>query len=474
MRKFTSLNLTRRIVHTEASIYKKEPERLLGPDHSDNEMLQFNNLYSLSDTNKRLKIANRYKVLFSQCAIQIIPKHGILKTRVLTPFHYDVIPMWDDPEAATAYIVQMNSRPGSMTDNSFDFEIKDRRIVNDGGDMMNQVIADEDDDLLDALRYVVWTKELNFIADGRGNPINPETNRPFGAEIEDKDVLNPIGMMPFIDVADQKDFEFWVDRGCNLAEFALDIGKMDCDTAEVNRLQGYSQPIISATHMPKELRIGPTNVLFLEKKVNGDPGKDPEFQFASPSPDLESSIKLRNAYINTFLTSRGLDKSVINTDGDTASYSSGVERHLAKIERFEESQDDLDLFRSVEKEYFNIMRAWSNSLQGVTVEQGGLRSELQNGQIREDLDIFISFDTPEMMQTKLEEETSNRMRLENGTMSKVEVVMKERGVDRDKAIEVLEQIDEDSKLFSDDNMMRSIRGLANGNKQETTKKVDGK
>lgn len=475
MRKFTSLNLTRRIVHSEASIYKKAPERMLSEGASENEITQFENLYHFADANKKLKIANRYKVLFSQCALQVIPKNGILRTRVLTPFHYDVIPMWDDPEAPMAYIIQMNSRPGNMINNQFDFEIQmtsEARLQH--GDLQNQIIADEDDDLLNALRYVVWTDQLNFIADGKGQIINPETDEPFNGSITDDDVLSPLHedkILPFIDIADQKDFEFWVDRGCQLAEFALDIGKMDSDTAEINRLQGYSQPIISATEMPQQTTVGPSAMLFLQKKPNGDPAKDPEFSFASPNPDLDASIKLRNAFINTFLTSRGLDKSVINTDGEGQSYSSGVERHLAKIERFEESQDDLDLFKRVEDDYFMIMRAWSNKLQGVSVEEGGLRAELQNGQIREELEMTVKFETPEMIQTKREEEESHSRKLKEGSMSLVEVVMEQRGVEEDKAIEILEKIQEHKSRFgSSRGMLESLRSRMNV-EQETPENI---
>jgi len=451
MRTFTSLNLTRRIVHTEASIYKKSPTRMLNEMATDNENLQFENLYHYSDANKKLKIANRYKVLLSQCAIQLVPKNGVIRTRVLTPYHYDVIPDPMDPEQAMVYIIQMNSRPGGSLNNQFDFEIQTMNNAGRDGDLMNQTIADNDDDMLNSLRYVVWSDTYNFVCNGSGQIIDPETDEPFTRAIEEEDVLSPLHeekILPFIDVADQKDFEFWVDRGCQLAEFALDIGKMDCDVAENNKAQGYSVPIISATHMPKSLNIGPTKALFLEKKPNGDPAKDPEFSFASPNPDLEASINLRNAFINTFLTSRGLDKSVINTEGETKSYSSGTERHLAKIERFEEAQDDIDLFKKVEDEYFEIMRAWSNKLQGVPVEEGGLKKQLQNGQLREELEMTVKFDTPEMDQTKKEKEESNARRMKNGTISVIDAIMDEHGVDRDEAIQIKIRIDEDKARFN--------------------------
>lgn len=464
MRTFTSLNLTRRIVHTEAAIYKKKPERMLSEFASDNEKEQMAALYHYADTNKKMKIANRYKVLFSQCAIQLVPKNGVIRTRVLTPYHYDVIPDPDDPEMPMAYIIQMNSRPGSSLNNSFDFEIKNGTS---DGDISNQIIADDDDDALNALRYVVWSKDVNFISNGSGQIIDPTTGDPYTRGIEEEDVLSPLHeeqMLPFIDVSDQKDFEFWVNRGCQLAEFAIDIGKMDCDLAENNKSQGYSVPIISATHMPKSLNIGPTKALFLEKKPNGDPAKDPEFQFANPSPDLEGSINLRNAFINTMLRGRGLDSSVINTEGEAAKYSSGTERHMAKVERFEESQDDLDLFTKVEAEYFDIMRAWNNKLQGVSLEDGGLRKELNNGQLREELEITVKFDTPEMDQSKKELEESISARVKEGRLGIVEAVMLERGLDdRDDAIKVLEQIAEDKRRFG---VNRTIMDSLKSNRRE--------
>jgi urease alpha subunit len=112
------------------------------------------------------------------------------------------------------------------------------------------------------------------------------------------------------------------------------------------------------------------------------------------------------------------------------------------VEKFEASKRDVEIFRSVEKELFDIMVLWSNVFQGVPPEIG-LKEDLNVASINDDAYVDIVFNKPEMIRTKSEQEDSIIKRLNEGLMSKVEAISELREIDEDAAKEVIEKIKED-------------------------------
>ena len=140
-----------------------------------------------------------------------------------------------------------------------------------------------------------------------------------------------------------KDFEYWVREVHNVVPFTIDLGVHISDTSDINRLQGYSQSVISSVDQPSVQNLGPHRSLWLQQDPNSD--VQPTFQFVSPSPDLNASIKLLETYINLFLTSNGIYPKTVSGTADAPRFGSGLERLLAMIEKFEATKDDITLFR---------------------------------------------------------------------------------------------------------------------------------
>jgi hypothetical protein len=429
MRKSLSLNLSGRIINELASVYKEPPVRLF-QDVSDKESEQLENLYDEADANNRLAIANKYYKLCNQAALQVIPKKGKVMLRPLMPHHYDVIPDQDNPEEAYAYVLSVFDKHNFLSNTRSDEFV--RRSVGEQtrpeDDAHNQKIADADDyKALEGL-YIVWTDDLHF-------SMNQD-----GIIMEDAEaILNPIGRLPFIDIADEKDMEFFVREGHLVTDFAIEISADFSDVDEIFALQGYAQGIMIAEKAPENITIGPNRLLHLKLDPNR-PETRPEFQFVSPSPNLDSGMTKIENKIKFFLTSMGLDPKIINTDSQR--FNSGLERLLAMVEKFEASKRDVEIFRSVEKELFDIMVLWSNVFQGVPPEIG-LKEDLNVASINDDAYVDIVFNKPEMIRTKSEQEDSIIKRLNEGLMSKVEAISELREIDEDAAKEVIEKIKED-------------------------------
>lgn len=142
----SDLNIAKAVVNKEANIYTDKPERdYENITESDEEVLE--KVYADCGFDTAMSKANRYFKLRNQTFVQVVPKYGKLKLRVLHGHNIDVIPDSDDPETAFAYIVS-----------SFD----KTAYLKAQQDNVNQTTADADDYKAKSEKYQVWTKKNCF------------------------------------------------------------------------------------------------------------------------------------------------------------------------------------------------------------------------------------------------------------------------------------------------------------------------
>lgn len=467
MRKIFSINLSKRIVDEMSSIYNKPPMRQWSategePDEAQMEQLEM--LYEKSKVNQAMRKANKLYNNHDQCALMCVPDmKGGIKVKALPPMHYDVIPDYRNPEMAYAYILNVWDYDLHKTarDNTREPTQLNRYQSND---RQNQKIADVND--RDALleRYIVWTPEWHFVMDGKGNYVANEDGQDF--------IPNPIGMLPFVDIANDKDFEFFVRYGSNITAFALDFGMVLSDLSNTIRLQNYSQAIISSIKKPTKQRVGPQEIMWLKKDPNLPPGSQAEFQFASPSPDLAGSLEFLESLLRLFLSSRGIDPTTISGRSEGRTFGSGVERLLAMLDKFEATRADFDLFKNVEMELYKIITAWSNALQNTTGETE-LMEELQGATIGEDTFLDLKFEEPGAVMTEQEKREAIKMDVESGFMSRIEAIMKMRDVSEEKAIEILRQIDIEDQLLMENAGGEDENEQAQGEEESEAEEEEG-
>lgn len=433
MRTCTSINLSRRMVDEMASVYKRSPFRTIEIEGAEGAETTAQGeikdgilyLYEGAEANKALKRANQKYKLHDQCCIQVIPKNGKICLRVLAPHQYDVIPDSENPEEAGAVIVSVYDRGflDSVIGGHEDIQGSNYGAKNqENQSSTNLTIADQQDYQAKLKQYVIWTKTEVLKVGSKG-------------EILDR-APNPIEKLPFIDVAQNKDFEYWIRRGSGVVEFTIDFSVVLSDTVNTNRLQSYAQAVITAEKIPESVSVGPNNILFLPLD-SSRPEVKPTFEFVNPQPDMKSSLDLQDRLLNYFMSSRGIDPKSVTSDGSTAKYASGLERLLAMIDRFEASQDDLDLFSSVESQLSSLMRDWYEVIRGTDK----LDEKYNFGEWAENVYVCTRFAQPQIVQTQSEKEASVVYRRENGLMSRTEAIMELRGVSKDEAERIISEID---------------------------------
>ena len=295
-------------------------------------------------------------------------------------------------------------------------------------DNTNEIIADADDYKKSLERYVVWTAEYNFIMDGNGQTIG---------EV----VPNPIGRLPFIDIAGDKDYEFFVRVGALLSDFSIQYNVAWSDALYVNRMQGFSVGVLKGDPnlKPDSMTIAPMKLLFLPKNPN-NPESSLDIDFKNPQPNIDASLKVIEKLLVSFLMMRGVESKKVSSAlaGGSASYSSAIERLLAMVDEFDATKEDFSLYQCVEQELFDIVKKYLIAYSGnsdVLDPQWFVSADFENAELS------VKFHEPTMIQTEGEELDNAQKKINLGIADRVSVLMKIENISEQEAIEKIAEID---------------------------------
>lgn len=409
-----SVNILKKTADAKANLYKNEPVRTF-TDLDDNQKDSVSLIYRDGRINSEMLWSNKFYEIQRQNHVKIVPKNGRLEFRTLKNHQLNVIPYPDNPEKGYIYIIS-----------SFDKFTSDLKEIQSDG--QNQKIADRDDYKPETERFVIWSPNYHFVMNGLG-------------EITSEEIENPIApVVPIVEIASpNKDFEYWLRGFSEIAEFTVDYNEQLSMVNQIVELQGFSQAYYKAPKdlQPATLSIGPHRILRLTTDPD-NPQSDIEFGFANPSSDIASSQDFVQSMLSQFLSSQGLDPSLVTSNAQASqSFSSGVERLLAMVDKFEASKDTQDIFRDAEAKIYQVVKAWLNTLR----DSDMLDDKYKTSEISESSELVVNFARPETIQTPDEKLSLIERKLELGLMTKVDALMELRGIDKEEAEEILRMID---------------------------------
>lgn len=406
----SNLNIAKAVVRKEATIYTDDPVRTYD-DITDDDSAVIKKLYSDHGFNTVLGKANAQYKLRNQSFIQVVPKDGALKLRMIQPHNLDVIPDADDPEKAYAYIVSTFDRITYLK--------ADQNSVNES-------IGDPDDYRSSVEKYQIYTKEIIFTVDGKNNVVG---------EI----FQNPIGELPFVDVSSDKDFEFFVRIGQALTDFTVDFNVAWSDLLYVARMQGFSVGVLKGDPnlKPDNMIVGPNRFVFLPTNPN-NPDSTLDLDFKSPTPNIGEQLEAIEALVTTFLTTRGLDSKAVNIKNGGASFSSALERLMSMIDQFRATKSDFDLFKWKEKEIHTIVTKYLALLSGTNL----LDRELWVSPQIVNSKMTVNFAQPHMIETRSDMLANAKSEIDLGIEDAVSVKAKIDGISIEQAEEAIELIQE--------------------------------
>jgi hypothetical protein len=444
----SSINIQKSVVDKKATIYKKKPTREFS-EVSDDQADALNLIYRDMHLDEKLNQSNKNYVYQDQSVGMIVPKNGKLICRILKMHQIDAIADYEDPEKAAGYIISAFDRTDYIQHYYDKKEIdvatsdRGRSVRSSASENENQELADDYQYKKYVEKYIVWSKQYNFMMNGLGEVIDPET----GEVSNEVDISSPLAeenIMPFFEVSKDKDFEYFVRPSNSLTDFTIEFNALQSDLHTNIKLNGYAVGVLKAPSelQPQNQIIGASMLL---KLPTDDPDKEVSFDFVSPSSNIGEISGAVDQFLNYFITSQGLDADVINSQGSSTTYTSGLDRFIATINRMEAHQDDYDKFRNVEKQIYDIIKAWLRVLDG----SGMLDNKYRVGNISDMSEISVEYYKPEMIQTESEMLANFQTKIDLGVMSKVDAIMELRGIeDRDQAKELLEEIKEENMPFT--------------------------
>jgi len=433
MPKISSINIARRVVKQESTLYKEPPERQFASDKStlsDGQENALQMMYDDGNFNVKLAKSNAFFKLQNQNIFQVLPMYGKLQIRPLLRHHVNVVPDSKNPEMPEAYFIGGFDRTRFVAGNK-NMDYTKSQYRQPYQDFRNQKIADADDWRKKA-RFVWWTKELNFITNGMGE-ILPDENMGANGLI---DIESPIvGHLPFVDVAPAKDFEFWVRQGQSLTDFSIEYNAYMSIIMDIIRMQGFAVPVFTGSDdlLPEYVTIGPRQGIRLPQ----DPDNPTTFSFESPSPDIGASIQFGEFLLANFLSSRGIDPKTISGKAESNKFNSGIERLLSMIEQFSASKDDQNNYDSAEQELVKLVGVWHNNLKG---DETQLDKKYWTDDFPDDLYVSVNFYKPEMIQTESEKLANIETKMRLGLMSKVDALSVIENIEPDQARERIAEI----------------------------------
>jgi hypothetical protein len=445
----SSINVQSAITDKKATVYKKRPDRRF-TDVSEEQEEVLNKIYKDMKLDQKLNRMNRNYVYQDQSIGMIVPKDGKLICRIMKMHQIDAIPSDLDPESSDGYIISTFDRTLYI---QYDTDKKEVDTATGFKGRLDRSTASQDKHLEVAEKYqyqryvekyIVWTKQYNYMMNGLGEILDFETGEPLLA-VSPEDMISPLaseGIMPFFEIARDKDFEYFVRPSNAMTDFTVQFNAMLSDLATNIKMNGHAVGLLKCPSemQPKNLNVGGSSMIVLN---TDNPDVDVDFQFVAPNSDIGGISEAIDKFLNYFVTSEGLGGDVVNSKGETEKATSGIDRFLQMLSKIEAHQDDYDAFKDVEQDIYEIIKAWQN----VLANSSNLDSKYKVSIPRES-EVQVEYFKPEMIQTETEKLSNIEKLIDLGLMSKVKAVMEYYDIDdKEKAEEMLTQVQEDEKMF---------------------------
>ena len=429
----SSVNICKRIVDQLACIYSDQPTREF-TELSDDQIEVMNDIYDDMGANNKLALANRLYKNHDHCLIQVVPKMGKMIMRVLKPHQWDAIPNELDPEVAKAIIISSYDNYNELS------EAADQVAPATGvSSLASQAKNDYEEQLAlnkstssgDKLYYVYTLDEMYTMTKG-GDIVGEVMPNP----------LRDFELLPFVEVSNEKEFEYWVRPHNSYAQFTRDFNSSMSQVQQVVKMQGFAVGVLKG---PQELlmetvTVGPNIILKLPNDVNA--GVETDFQYITPGSDIAGSIQYLEVLLTTFLSSNGINPKTVSMDGTAQTYSSGIERLLAMIEKVSASRADFDLFEKTESKIYALIKAWLSVLDNAI----NLDDKYKIRGLPEDSQIKVTYAKPELVKSDSEELDVIEREVALGISSPIAAIMEREKLSR-------EQAEERFDLYAED-MMR--------------------
>ena len=374
----SGVSFCRKIIDKKATVYKNPVQR----EHVNQKELDF--LSDYLEINTTMKKANKYVELFKNTLIHVFPwfdntsKLYRLDLRVLAPDSYDVVEDMQNPEIARVVLYSYMIGTG-----------------NDGKPILN---------------YIWWSDFYHFTTDKEGKIIQ---------SLSPENLENPIGVLPFVDIAEDKDNCYWAQGGNDIidCDILLNVGLTDLNY--IIKYQSMGIFYLAGAGVPKEVKVGPSSMIVLDKRPD-----DPDMQigFASSNPQIDAVLSSIEQYLNYVLSTNSLNPGTISGKVTANNASSGLQEIIQNADIIDDITDQQEIYRKAEPKLFEIIFKFINLYK----EKNQLVMDFDDiGKIDDTKKVITKFSPPTIIQTEKDKLDIIKQRQEMGLDSELDSIMKD-------------------------------------------------
>lgn len=354
-----NISVCRKIVNKLAQTYVGGVERKA---ESENDQVSLDEIVKQVDANGAFKKGDQYRQLFRNALLQIVPRLNTQATReangeekyelcfkVLSEWEYDVVEDYYDKTRPMVVVltdfVEQNQFASTQNLVAGAQGRRSEAVFTYPGNQVDEVIADSAaDEGSEDRRFIFWSDSYHFTCDIDGKIVeSPDNNE------------NPIGRLPFVNLAWQQDGHFWAKGGDDVVEGSVLINKKLTDCNFIQFVQGWGQLVIAAKDVPKKLVGGPDNAFIFDVQAN-DPS--PQVFYATSNPPIESWLRTIELTVAMLLSTNNLSTRNISTKLDSSNPASGVSILIDNSELQGDQKDVQQFFQMREPQAWEIFRLW--------------------------------------------------------------------------------------------------------------------
>lgn len=434
----SNISICRKIINKLARAYNNGVIRATEQAEISERINELARQLNLDDT---LRKSDRYRELYKNTMLWVKPERSYLTddgpkydlvSRTLSPWEYDVIESASNREKCKVVILSDFVQPAAVqyaTEYDAGIHGASRGKSSDG---IDAPIADNPADARssDNEQYIWWSDNYHFTTDVNGRVIQEKS--PEG-------LLNPIGMLPFVNNAEGQDGQFWAEGGDDLIDGSILINLLITDMFSIAYQQGWGQIVVTGKNLPEDFKVGPHNALLLEYNPQNEEPK-PEVNVVNANPPLDLWMQAIEQYTALLLSTNNLSPSNIANRLDGSQFPSGIALLIEQSEAQNDVEDKQKEYQDIERQLWKISLAWLN----VGIQAGGLTDRFAAiGEIPEDTVINIKFPSAVPVMTEQERLDAIQRRKDLGLNDMPELIMMDNpGMTRQEAEEKWESISE--------------------------------
>lgn len=368
-----NVNLFKKVVSKKARSYSKGVDRSV-PDDKEGTR-DIDTVAGVLDLTGAMKRADRYRKAARNCLLFIYPIEvedendpgrtvWTLTAKVFFPHLYDVIPDAKDREKARCVILSPFTEEASYAAQPSLHGGDGRNIMSYANpiwrrDGIDQTIANSPRDSgarpSNKREYIWWTGKYHFTTDENGVVISsksPQRNE------------NPINRLPFVNITEEQDGEFWAVGGEDLVESTILVNLKLTDMESILHMQGWGQLVVEGEDLQsKDFALGPMQAMMMNTAKGATFAT--KASILQHDPHTDEHLKSVEVHVALALTTNNLSIKSVSTNLDASTQASAIAKMVDESENMDDISEDQEYYAKKEKEAFKISEAWLGTLRPV-------------------------------------------------------------------------------------------------------------